>query len=125
MEDASEIQFKERSEETQMIIISDGDFIKNKYNKKTNEYYALGFDRNKNQTYANKEFFLNAVNYLVDESGLILSNTKSFKIRLLNAQKINNNKALIQLINTVLPIILIMLIGIILNFIRKRKYTVK
>jgi ABC-2 type transport system permease protein len=125
MKNASEIQFKERSEETKMIFISDGDFIKNKYNQKTNEYFALGFDRNTNQTFANKDFFMNSVNYLVDESGLILSNTKSFKIRLLDAQKINNNKSLIQILNTVLPIIIIILIGLILNFIRKRKYTVK
>lgn len=125
VENSSEIQFKERSEKTQMLFISDGDLIKNDYNEKTNEYYALGYDKYTKQTYANKDFILNAINYMVDESGLILSNTKSFKIRLLNAQKIEKNKTLIQAINTVLPVLLIILIGFILNYIRKRKYTVK
>lgn len=125
VKNSSEIQFKETSEKTQMLFISDGDLIKNDYNKQTNEYYALGYDKYTKQTYANKEFFMNAINYMVDESGLILSNTKSFKIRMLNAQKIEKNKTLIQAINTTLPVFLIILIGFVLNFIRKRKYTVK
>ena len=122
---AGEIQFKESSEETQMLFISDADLIRNEYNKKTNEYYALGFDKYTKQIYANKEFFMNSINYMVDESGLILSNTKSFKIRLLNKQLIEKHRTLIQAINTVAPVILIILIGLILNFIRKRKYTVR
>lgn len=122
---SGEIQFKEKSEKTQMLFISDGDLIRNDYNKETNEYYALGYDKYTKQTYANKDFIMNAINYMVDESGLILSNTKSFKIRLLNAQKVEKNKTVIQAINTILPVLLIILIGLILNIIRKRKYTVK
>ena len=121
---AGEIQYREISEPTQQLFISDASLIRNDYNTKTNEYYALGFDKNTKQVYANKDFFMNAINYMVDDSGLILSNTKSFKIRLLNTQIIDNHKTLIQAINTVVPVILIIIIGLILNFIRKRKYTV-
>lgn len=121
---AKEIQFKEKSPKTQQLFISDGDFIRNDFNPKTNEFYALGFDRYTQQVYGNKNFFMNAINFMVDDSGLILSNTKSFKIRLLNTQLIDERKLVIQFINTVLPVILIILIGFILHFIRKRKYTV-
>ena len=123
LENASEIQFKDRSPATQMLFISDANIIRNDFNSKSNEYYALGFDKYTKQVYANKAFFMNAVNYMVDESGLILSNTKSFKIRLLNKQMIEENKGLIQLINTALPILIVLLFGFVINLLRKRKYT--
>ncbi len=117
------IKVKDISDSTQMLFISDGDFIRNDFKQSTNEYFALGFDKYTKQIYANKPFFINAINYMLDDSGLILSNTKSFKIRLLNTQKIKKNKEYIQIINMALPILLIMLIGLILFIIRKRKYT--
>lgn len=119
---AQEIQFKEESDSTQQLFIADGDLIRNEYNRESNEYYSLGLDKYTKQVYGNKAFFLNAVNYMVDESGLILSNTKSFKIRLLNKQQIDSNRSLIQAINTAGPVILVLLLGFILHFIRKRKY---
>ena len=56
---AQEIKHLDESKETKMVVISDGDIIRNQINPKTNEYYALGFDRYTNQLYANKDFFLN------------------------------------------------------------------
>ncbi len=121
---SSEIQFKEKSPKTQQLFIADGDLIRNNFNAASNEFYALGFDKYTKQIYGNKEFFINAINYMVDDSGLILSNTKSFKIRLLNTQLIDENKFVIQFINTVIPVVLIILIGLLLHILRKRKYTV-
>lgn len=121
---SSEIQFKGKSPKTQQLFIADGDMIRNNFNQASNEFYALGFDKYTKQIYGNKEFFINAINYMVDDSGLILSNTKSFKIRLLNTQLIDENKFVIQFINTVIPVLLIVLIGLLLHFLRKRKYTV-
>jgi ABC-2 type transport system permease protein len=122
---SSEIQFKEKSPQTQQLFISDGDLIRNMYNEKTSEFYALGFDKYTKQIFGNKNFFLNAINYMLDDSGLILSNSKSFKIRLLNAQLIKENQLLIQVANTAFPVLLIMFIGVILHILRKRKYTVR
>jgi subtilase family serine protease len=59
---------------------------------------------------------------MLDDTELILSKTKSFKMRLLNSQLIKSNKTLIQVINTAAPIIITIIIGLILNFIRRRKY---
>ncbi len=119
---ASEIKFKETSDQTQMLVLSDADIIRNEYNPKSNEYYPLGYDKYTKQTYANKDFFLNAINFLVDESGLILSNTKSFKIRLLNKSAIQENRGLIQILNTIAPIALIILLGLIIHWNRRRKF---
>ncbi len=120
---AGEIQFKEKSPETQMVFLSDGELIRNEYNEQSNQYYALGFDKYTKQFYGNKDFFMNILSYLLDDSGLILSKTKSFKIRLLNTQIIQQNRLLIQLINTLSPIALIILIGVVIYFVRKKKYT--
>lgn len=121
---AGEIRFREKSDSTQQLFISDGSIIRNRFNEKTNEFYALGFDKYTQQVYGNKDFFMNAINYMIDDSGVILSNNKSFKIRLLNTQVIDKNRLLIQVINTAFPILIVMLVGLILFFIRKRKYTV-
>ena len=122
---SAQIKFKEKSDTTKQLFISDGDIIRNDFNINTNEFYTLGFDKFSKQIYGNKSFFLNAINYLVDDSHLILSNNKSFKIRLLNTQIIDEKRTLIQFINTALPILLIIIIGFILHYTRKRKYTVK
>lgn len=122
---AGEIKYKNKSPETQMLFISDADMIRNRYNPRTNEYYALEFDQYTKQVYGNKDFFINAMHYLLDDSGIIVSNTKSFKIRLLNSELIEHNRLLIQILNTALPIVLVIIIGLFLHLIRKKKYTVK
>lgn len=125
IKNSNEIKFKEESPETQMVFISDGDLIKNRYNTKSNEYYALGFDKYTKQMYGNKNFFMNVMNYLLDDSGLILSNNKSFKIRLLDTQLIDDNRLLIQVINTAFPILIVILCGLIIHLYRRKKYTIK
>lgn len=121
---SAQIKFKEKSEPTQQLFISDGDLIRNRYSEASNQFYALGFDKYTKQIYGNKSFFLNAVNFMVDESGLILSNNKSFKIRLLDTQLIEKHSVSIQLLNTLAPVVLTILIGLLLHYLRKRKYTV-
>ena len=120
---SKQIKFKEKSDSTQQLFISDGDLIKNEFDEESNQFFALGFDKYTKQVYGNKSFFLNALNYMVDESGLILSNNKSFKIRLLDTQAIKEHRTRIQLITTLAPILLTILIGLILQTIRKKKYT--
>ena len=123
--DSKQIQFKEKSEMTQQLFISDGDIIRNEFSEASNQFFALGFDKYTKQMYGNKSFFINSINYMVDESGLILSNNKSFKIRLLDTQTIKESRVTIQVITTILPIVLTVIIGLVLHAIRKRKYTVR
>jgi len=123
MYESGEINYRHESKEGMQLFIADGDLIKNRYNPKTNEYYVMGMDRYTQQMYGNKDFFLNAVNYMLDESGLILSNTKSFKIRLLDREFIAQNRLMLQLLNTAVPIALVLIFGLVFGFIRKRKYS--
>lgn len=120
---SKDIGYKELSVPTKMIVVSDGDVIRNEARKSTGQILPLGYDRYTGQTYGNKNFVLNAVDYLVDESGLITVRSKEFKLRLLDRTKVNEEKTKWQLINVLGPIIVILLFGIIQTYIRRRKYT--
>ena len=111
---------KEQSKSTQMVVISDGDIIANAVvNGKPAE---LGFDKWTNQLFGNKEFLLNAVNYLLDDSGLIYLRSKTVKIDFLNKQKAYEEAGKWQLINMVIPLLVLTVFGLVFNFIRKKKY---
>ena len=112
--------FKEKSKENKMIIISDGDVGKNQILKE--KPYDLSKDKWTNQQFGNKEFLLNAVDYLLDDSGLIQLRNKSLKIRMLDKQKAFKERSYWQFLNVVLPLILLFSFGIIFNYLRKRKY---
>ncbi len=123
--DNEDIGFVASSEPGKMIVIADGDIIRNQIRTSGTRPtpYPLGYDRYTGQTFGNKEFILNAMNYLIDESGLISIRSRELKLRLLDRTKINNDKLFWQLLNTLLPVVIIIILGIIMFIIRKRKYT--
>ncbi len=108
------------SEETQMIVISDGDVIKNQVQK--GEPLELGFERYTGTTYGNKEFLLNAVNYLLDDSGLIDIRSKEINIAFLNAEKAIAEREKWQLINLAFPVLILLLAAFGINYFRKKRY---
>ena len=112
---------KNKSIPTKMIVIADGDVIKNDYGR--NGPQELGFDKWTGQTFGNKEFLLNAVNYLLDDDGLINIRSKEIAIAFLDDQKVASEKTKWQLINIAVPLVLLAMFGFIFNYIRKKKYT--
>ena len=105
-----------------MIIVSDGDFIKNQLQISQSYPLPLGYDQFTGQTYGNKDFILNAINYLTGGEGIIALRNREFKLRLLNKEKISNERVFWQLFNGIVPIALIILFGLILQYLRYRKY---
>lgn len=114
---------KTKSESTKMIVIADGDIIKNDVSR--NGPLELGFDRGSGQLYGNKEFLLNAVNYLLDDDGLINIRSKKIAIAFLNPQKIAAEKTKWQVINIALPLVLLGVFGFAFNYIRRKKHSKK
>lgn len=108
---------------TKMIVISDGDVIKNQLQR--GEPLELGFDRFTGNTYGNKELLLNAVNYLLDDSGLIDIRSKEISIAFLNSEKTAEEREKWQIINLVFPLLLLGLGAFIFTFFRKRRYLKK
>jgi ABC-2 type transport system permease protein len=120
---ASEV--KTQSEPTRMIVISDGSLIANKYRLTGGqpEFMPLGYDQYSQQTFGNKAFLLNAINYLCDDQGLMELRSRVFKIRLLDKVRLREGKTTWQMINVAIPLILIALFGVVYIFLRRRKYT--
>lgn len=120
-------QFRESSIPTRMIVLSDADIIRNEVSRRGDGAYItpLGFDRYTNQTYGNKDLLINMINYLNDDKGLMNLRTREFKLRLLDRNKVLEDRVKWQVINVVIPsVILLLFVGIWL-FIRRKRFTKK
>lgn len=111
----------EEGPENKMIVISDGDVIKNQL--RNGRPLELGYDKWTNSFYGNKEFLVNSTNYLLDNSGLINIRNKKVSIPLLDVKKIAEQKNKWQLVNIGLPVVLTLLFGLFFSYYRKRKFT--
>ncbi len=123
--DKESFDYKDISKPGKMIVVSDGDVIKNQLDKKTGNPYPLGYDQYTNQTFGNKDFIMNCIDYLADESGILSLRSRELKIRMLDNKRIAKSKLTIQMVNTILPILLIIVFGFIQLVIRRYKYTKK
>jgi ABC-2 type transport system permease protein len=104
-----------------MIVVSDGDVIRNEIQR--GEIVPLGYDMYMRQMFGNKNFILNCVNYLCDDSGLISVRAREIKLRLLDKKKIKNEEMKWRVLNTALPIAMIIVFGLIRFYLRKKKYS--
>jgi gliding-associated putative ABC transporter substrate-binding component GldG len=114
--------YKNASKNTQMVVISDGDIIKNQLEGKTP--LELGFDKYTQNMFGNKEFMLNCVNYLLDDNGLINIRNKDVSIPLLNRDKVHNNYLFNQMLTVGLPIVILAIFGFVFTYLRKKKYSI-
>ena len=104
------------------IVVSDGDIVTNVISESKGPL-PMGMQQYENYQFANQEFFMNAVDYLVNPSGVLESRNKDFTLRLLDKQKIQTQKSLWQFINIALPILLVALFGFLYQVKRKRDFT--
>lgn len=115
--------FMGESKPTKMIVISDGDVIHNYFDIKRGVPMPLGYDRYTRQTFGNSDLIMNAINYLCDDSGLISVRSRELKLRLLDGTRTEKDKLMLQVINSVLPILLVVLFGIGRSWFRRKKYS--
>lgn len=113
--------FKPKSTANKMIVISDGDVGKNQLLK--GKPFDLNRDKWTNQTFGNKDFLLNSVDYLLDDTGLMNLRNKSLKIRMLDKQKAFKERSFWQFLNIGLPLILLFIFGLGFHYFRKRRYS--
>ncbi|GGH77275.1 gliding motility-associated ABC transporter substrate-binding protein GldG [Phaeocystidibacter marisrubri] len=126
----AQLKLKNTSSWTQQVVIADGDIIKNQLNVidpniPRGTPLKLGYDQYIPVQYGNDDFMLNVVDYLLDESGLISVRSRELKIRLLNSVEIKNSRTYWAVLNTVAPILFIILFGVLYTWNRKRKYAIK
>ena len=123
--ESKEMQFREESDPTAMIVVADGDIIRNQIDIKRREPLPLGYDQYTGNTYGNKDFIMNAMSYLIDGEGLVNIRSRELKIRLLDQTKISHSRTKWQVVNILIPTALIVVLGVVLAVIRKKKYTKK
>lgn len=114
--------FKPVGKDNKMIVISDGDVIKNQLDKNF-QPLELGYDKWTNNLYANKEFLMNCVNYLLDDNGLINIRSKEVNLPMLDKEKVVENYTTAQIITVGLPLVVLLVFGLVFTFLRKRKYS--
>ena len=112
--------YKEQATNNKMIVIADGDIGKNQILKE--QPFDLNKDKWTGQQFGNKDFLLNAVDYLLDDTGIIHLRNKTLQINLLDKQKTSKERLFWQFLNVVLPLIVLFVFGIVFNFLRNRKY---
>jgi gliding-associated putative ABC transporter substrate-binding component GldG len=119
------LRIRTESKETRMIVIADADIIRNEVKRDgLNETpLTLGLDKYTGQVYGNRDFLLNCLNWLVDKNGLMELRSRELKLRLLNHSRIKAERVRWQLINTISPIILVIIAGLLYSYFRKRNYT--
>ncbi len=115
---------KDISVQNTMILVADGDIIKNEIERNKNGQIGivpLGLDRINGQEYGNSSFVVNSVLALADDESIIKLRSRSLKIRLLNKNSVSESKQMWQIINLIVPILLLSIFGFCYHLLRKRK----
>ncbi len=123
--EAKEIGFRESSRPTQMLVVADGDIIRNQINRRSGVPLPLGYDQDTRQTFGNKDFVLNALNYMIDESRLVEIRSREIKLRLLDPRRLESERLRWQTLNILGPVVFVLLIALLKFYLRKRKYAKK
>jgi len=112
---------------TKMIVIGDGDVGKNYVSYQTGQprTQMLGYDRFYKYLYANKDFLLNCMNYLLDDVGVMGVRSREVQLRLMQYEEITDKKLKWRLINLIVPVVLVLFFGVAYGIIRKKKYAKK
>lgn len=116
-------EFKGQSADNRMIVVSDGDIILNPVvNAETREVMPLGFNVFERRLYGNKDFIINAIEYLLNDDGLIEARGKEIERRPIDTVRASEKKLQWQLLNIALPLLSVLIFGVVFVFLRRKKY---
>ncbi len=116
------LEFKTQSLPTRMIVVADGDIARNPVNPRTEEVAPLGYNEYERYQFANKDFLLNAIEYLLDDQGVIAARSKEIRLRLLDTVQAKAERGKWQLINIVLPLFFLIFFGLGYRWARRWRY---
>jgi len=116
------LSFRESDKKSAMVVVGDGDIARNDTNK-AGDFFALGYDRFLRTTFANKDFLLNSIAYLLDENGVILARNKTIALRPLDLPRIGREKIWWQSVNVAGPVLLVLIFALVRLWLRNRRYS--
>jgi ABC-2 type transport system permease protein len=114
--------FKEKGLPSKIIVCSDGDLVLNEFDRRKNQPLPLGVDRFMGSVFANKDFVMHAIDYLMDENGVIMSRAKEIQLRPLDKLRLKEERLSWQVINMLVPVLLVLIFGVVRHYLRQRKY---
>jgi len=106
--------------DARIIVCADGDLVLNEMSD--HGPLPLGFSKDINYTFANAEFLSNCLDYCVNPSGILQSRSKDYSLRLLDPEKTDDERSFWQLINIASPLMVVIICGLIFQYVRKKKY---
>ena len=111
----------ERSKPTKMLVVADGDIIKNDMESKNNIPLELGFDKWTNKYYDNKAFLQNALNYLLDDTEFLSLRNKKVQLAFLDKEKVAESASSWQVKVFVYPLLLLILVMLLVLYFYRKK----
>ena len=111
---------RKQSEPTKQIVVAAGSTIRNEWQQ--GQPLPLGYDRYTQTQFGNRDFMVNAVLYLTDDTGWMSLRQKQITLRLLNDQRARDQRVLAQVISIIVPLTLLAIIGIVVIIVRKKRY---
>ena len=117
----AQLQSKEQSEPNKMIVISDGDIIRNDIQQ--GEPLELGYDKWTNQYFDNKAFLQNCVNYLLDDTAFLSLRNKKVSLAFLDKKALEKDITYWKLIAFVVPLLSLAILGLGVRFWYKKRFS--
>lgn len=115
--------YQEVSVGSKQLFVSDADFVKNLFDASSGKFSPLGYNKWEQREYkGNQAFIMNSIEYMLDQKGVLQARSKEVKLRLLDTVKAKQEKVKWRLINIVSPLFMLLIFGLVYNFVRKRKY---
>ncbi|AWK06151.1 gliding motility-associated ABC transporter substrate-binding protein GldG [Flavobacterium crocinum] len=114
--------FTVKGKPNKMIVVADGDIARNQLDKNRMPV-ELGYDQRTGNLYDNKDFIMNCINYLLDDTGLINIRSKDVELPLLDKEKVYESYSITQFITIGVPILILLVFGLVFTFLRKRRYS--
>ncbi|MBW1654334.1 gliding motility-associated ABC transporter substrate-binding protein GldG [Flavobacterium quisquiliarum] len=114
--------FTAKGKPNKMIVVADGDIARNQLDKNRMPV-ELGYDQRTGNLYDNKDFIMNCINYLLDDTGLINIRSKDVELPLLDKEKVYESYSITQFITIGVPILILLVFGLVFTFLRKRRYS--
>lgn len=114
--------FKAVGQPSRVVVCSDGDLVVNDVDYRRQVPYPLGYDRYTRTQFANKDFALNTLDYLIDPEGVITARTRTVTLRPLDKIRVADERTGWQLLNLLGPLALVGVVGAVWQVIRRRKY---
>ncbi|MEY4894546.1 MAG: hypothetical protein RL751_1365 [Bacteroidota bacterium] len=131
---------EESQKETKILVVGNGSFIRNSYDsildpQKINSYLyrpiainELKVDAELAQRripiiFGNQELFQNMVDYMMGDNSVLDIRSRQIDIKEIDKEKIKSSSLFYKSMNMMLPLLLILALAFIMNWIRQRRYT--